>query len=61
MWTMIGTYNYLLYSNDTTFLQENWSKYLLAMKFIYGKVGPSGLLNVTGQDGRQEVTVVSPT
>jgi hypothetical protein len=45
---MIGTYNYLLYSNDTIFLQENWPKYLLAMKFIYGKVGPSGLLNVTG-------------
>ncbi len=49
MWTMIGTYNYLLYSNDTAFLQENWSKYLLAMKFIYGKVTyASGLLDVTG-------------
>lgn len=48
MWTMIGTYNYLLYSNDTAFLAENWSKYLLAKDFIYGKVGSSGLLNVTG-------------
>ncbi|CZR51983.1 related to alpha-L-rhamnosidase A [Phialocephala subalpina] len=49
MWTMIGTYNYVLYSNDTAFLQENWAKYLLAMNFIYGKVTyPSGLLNVTG-------------
>jgi hypothetical protein len=48
MWTMIGTFNYVLYSNDTSFLQENWSKYLLAMNFIYAKVGRSGLLNVTG-------------
>lgn len=48
MWSMIGTYNYLLYSNDTSFLLQNWSKYLKAMNFIYGKVGSSGLLNVTG-------------
>ena len=48
MWTMIGTYNYLLYGNDTVFLQQNWPKYLKAMDFIYGKVGGSGLLNVTG-------------
>lgn len=49
MWTMIGTYNYVLYSNDTAFLQQNWAKYLLAMNFIYGKVTySSGLLNVTG-------------
>jgi hypothetical protein len=49
MWTMIGTYNYLLYTNDTAFLQENWAKYLLAMNYIYGKVTyASGLLNVTG-------------
>ena len=45
---MIGTFNYVLYSNDTAFLQQNWAKYLLAMDFIYAKVGPSGLLNVTG-------------
>jgi hypothetical protein len=48
MWTMVGTYNYVLYTNDTTFLQENWAKYLLAMDYIYAKVGPSGLLDVTG-------------
>jgi hypothetical protein len=48
MWTMIGTYNYILYSNDTAFLDQNWAKYLLAMNFIYGKVGSSGLLEVTG-------------
>ncbi|RDW75089.1 putative alpha-l-rhamnosidase protein-1 [Coleophoma cylindrospora] len=48
MWSMIGTYNYVLYSNDTTFLAQNWAKYLKAMNYIYGKVGTSGLLNVTG-------------
>ena len=48
MWTMIGTYNYLLYTNDTDFLEMNWPKYLQAMDFIYGKVDESGLLNVTG-------------
>lgn len=48
MWTMIGTYNYLLYTNDTTFLEKNWAGYLRAMEYVYGKVQPSGLLNVTG-------------
>lgn len=48
MWTMIGTYNYLLFTNDTDFLAENYDGYLRAMDYIYGKVGPSGLLNVTG-------------
>ncbi|TVY83207.1 hypothetical protein LSUE1_G001690 [Lachnellula suecica] len=48
MWTMIGSYNYVLYTNDTAWLSQNWAKYLLAMDFIYDKVGESGLLNVTG-------------
>jgi hypothetical protein len=48
MWSMIGTYNYVLYTNDTTFLQDNWAGYLKAMAYIYDKVQPSGLLNVTG-------------
>ncbi|THV80989.1 Six-hairpin glycosidase [Aureobasidium pullulans] len=49
MWSMIGTYNYVLYTNDTAFLSKNWDRYLHAMEFIYAKVHqPSGLLNVTG-------------
>lgn len=49
MWSMIGTYNYLLYTNDTAFLARNWAGYLAAMDHIYAKVQPSsGLLNVTG-------------
>lgn len=45
---MIGTYNYVLYTNDTAFLEQNWAGYLKAMDFIYGKVLSPGLLNVTG-------------
>lgn len=49
MWSMIGTYNYVLYTNDTDFLSENYAGYLRAMDFIYGKVTyASGLLNASG-------------
>ena len=48
MWTMIGTYNYVFYTNDTSFLQQNWAGYQRAMNYIYAKVLPPGLLNVTG-------------
>ncbi|ORY04960.1 bacterial alpha-L-rhamnosidase domain protein [Clohesyomyces aquaticus] len=49
MWTMIGTYNYMLYTADSTFVAENWAKYLRAMTYIYGKVlQSSGLLNQSG-------------
>ena len=48
---MIGTYNYILYTNDTAFLRQNWSAYRRAMNYIYAKVQPDpsgGLINVTG-------------
>lgn len=48
MWTMIGTYNYMLFTNDTAFVQQNWAKYQKAMEYVYGKVLSPGLLNVTG-------------
>ncbi|KAH7381447.1 Six-hairpin glycosidase-like protein [Phaeosphaeria sp. MPI-PUGE-AT-0046c] len=48
MWTMIGTYNYMLYTNNADFVQQNWPRYLRAMEHIYGKVDQSGLLNQTG-------------
>ncbi|KAL0261529.1 hypothetical protein SLS55_002959 [Diplodia seriata] len=48
MWTMIGTYNYVLYSGDLDFLGLVWERYLKAMDYVYGKVDDSGLLNVTG-------------
>lgn len=48
MWTMIGTYNYVLYSGDLDFLALVWERYLKAMDYVYAKVDDSGLLNVTG-------------
>jgi hypothetical protein len=48
MWTMIGTYNYMLYTDNASFVKKNWPKYLKAMGYIYGKVDSSGLLNQTG-------------
>lgn len=50
MWTMIGTYNYMLFTNDSSFLTPRWTNYTRAMNYIYNKVlpAPSGLLNVTG-------------
>ncbi|OJD34018.1 glycoside hydrolase family 78 protein [Diplodia corticola] len=48
MWTMIGTYNYVLYSGDLDFLDLVWERYLKAMDYVYAKVDSSGLLNVTG-------------
>ena len=49
MWTLIGTYNYVLYTNDTEFLTRNWPKYQLAMSYIVNKVDrSSGLLRVSG-------------
>ncbi|TPX18807.1 uncharacterized protein E0L32_011486 [Thyridium curvatum] len=49
MWTMVGTYNYVLYTNDTAFLGRNWAGYLRAMAFITAKqTYPSGLLDASG-------------
>ena len=49
MWSMIGTYNYVLYTNDTDFLNLHWQNYTRAMEYIYAKVNASsGLLNATG-------------
>ncbi|KAF2973186.1 hypothetical protein GQX73_g414 [Xylaria multiplex] len=49
MWTLIGTYNYVLYGNDTNFLAHNWDRYRRAIEYVYGKVDEkSGLLSVTG-------------
>ncbi|KAG7132579.1 hypothetical protein HYQ45_009096 [Verticillium longisporum] len=49
MWTMIGAYNYVLYSGDLDWLNAHWATYRKAMDYIYGKVlpAPSGLLNAS--------------
>ncbi|TVY48327.1 hypothetical protein LCER1_G008126 [Lachnellula cervina] len=48
MATLIGTYDYFLFTNDKDFLSGNWDRYKAGMKFITDKIDGSGLLNVTG-------------
>lgn len=48
MWTMIGTYNYVLYTADFDWVRPVWAKYQHAMSFVLAKVDNSGLMNVTG-------------
>ncbi|EUC50658.1 glycoside hydrolase family 78 protein [Bipolaris oryzae ATCC 44560] len=48
MWTLVGTYNYMLYTEDADFVLKNWPKYLKAIDYIYAKVDSSGLLIQTG-------------
>ncbi|KAF9523611.1 Six-hairpin glycosidase [Crepidotus variabilis] len=48
MWTLIGTYNYYLYTADNAWLRNVWSNYTKAVAFVEGKVDNSGLMNVTG-------------
>ncbi|KAF5329398.1 hypothetical protein D9619_009233 [Psilocybe cf. subviscida] len=47
-WTLIGTYNYYLYSGDTAWLQNVWANYTKAVAFLEGKVDRTGLMDVTG-------------
>jgi Bacterial alpha-L-rhamnosidase 6 hairpin glycosidase domain len=49
MWTLIGTYNYILYSDDIKFLKRNWNKYTKAVDFILQKLTNQGLMNVSGK------------
>jgi hypothetical protein len=48
MATMIGTYDYLLFSGDLTFLSSNWAKYQSAMSFITAKIDNTGMIDITG-------------
>ncbi|KAH9930196.1 Six-hairpin glycosidase [Fomitopsis serialis] len=47
-WTLIGTYNYVLYSGDVDWLQGLWSNYTRGVEYLAEKVDETGLLNVTG-------------
>lgn len=47
-WTLIGVYNYYLYSGDSEWVQSLWTNYTKAVAFLEGKVDSSGLMNVTG-------------
>ena len=49
MWTLIGTYNYILYTDDMDFLHRNWEKYSRAVDYALRKTTNKGLISVTGK------------
>ncbi|KAK8037928.1 Six-hairpin glycosidase [Apiospora phragmitis] len=50
LWTMLGTYNYVFFSDDTEFLQNHWDGYKAAMKWAKNHVNSSGLLYSASKD-----------
>jgi len=51
MSSLIGTYEYVLYSGDMNFLTMNWNKVKSAINYVMRKLdGDSGLLYVTGSN-----------
>ncbi|KAI5118176.1 hypothetical protein M0805_008417 [Coniferiporia weirii] len=46
-WTLIGVYNYYLYSGDVDWLQDIWANYTKAVQYLDNKVQPSGLINIS--------------
>jgi len=50
MATMIGTYDYYLFTKDDAFLSGIWAKYEAALSFIRNKIDSTGMLDVTGDN-----------
>ncbi|KAG6861518.1 hypothetical protein C0995_015628 [Termitomyces sp. Mi166 len=49
MWTLIGTYNYFLFSGDIAWLEDVWANYTKAVGFLENKVNATtGLIDITG-------------
>jgi hypothetical protein len=48
MWTLVGVYNYILYTGDSAFLNRNWANYTRALDFVLRKINDRGLMNVSG-------------
>ncbi|KAL4966725.1 pectin lyase fold/virulence factor [Aspergillus stella-maris] len=47
LWTLIGTYNYFLFTEDYGFLLDIWPKYLKALDFSLNKITPLGIMSAT--------------
>ncbi|KAL4957483.1 pectin lyase fold/virulence factor [Aspergillus filifer] len=47
LWTLIGTYNYFLFTEDYDFLLGVWPKYLQALDFSLNKISSLGIMNAT--------------
>lgn len=50
MSSVIGAYDYVLYSGDTEFLARNWKGIKMAVQFVAAKIDNTGLLYVTGSN-----------
>jgi uncharacterized protein (DUF608 family) len=48
MATIIGTYDYLLYSGDSDFLNQHWDGFQEAVAFVIDKIDGTGMINVSG-------------
>jgi hypothetical protein len=48
LWTLVGTANYVQYSQDTAWLAGIWADYQKALAFSLAKVDTDGLMSVTG-------------
>ncbi|KAL5041930.1 hypothetical protein BDW71DRAFT_201002 [Aspergillus fruticulosus] len=47
LWTIIGTYNYFLFTEDYDFLAEVWPNYVKALEYSLAKITPLGIMNAT--------------
>ncbi|KAI0515003.1 glycoside hydrolase family 78 protein [Xylaria bambusicola] len=48
MWTMIGLYNYAIFSGDVEFVKIQWERYVFAMTFILAQIDPVvGLVDIS--------------
>lgn len=45
--TLLGTYDYVLYSNDSAWLEQKWPQYLHALRVSTSKVDSKNLMRVT--------------
>lgn len=51
MWTMIGTYNYVFFSDEVGFLTTNWEKYKFAMSYSLSQIdSATGLISSDSPD-----------
>ncbi|KAL8819556.1 MAG: hypothetical protein Q9223_002029 [Gallowayella weberi] len=48
--TLLGVWNYVLFTNDIRWLQSHWSAYLKAFEYSLAKVDLTGLLHVTSNN-----------
>jgi hypothetical protein len=51
LYSLIGLYDYYMFSGDKSYLLQNWGRFKLGLGFTLGKIDDSGLMNVTSPAG----------